>query len=124
MSRYLMTLLTGSLKRHQTERQNIRYIPPIPFAPPFPPEDVFEHEIKVKINKKISETTSIFHIGSPQAYVIYVDDFVAFICKKELKMRYKGWESEWPSAKLDLELLLLDKRKIDEDTQEYPLPDE
>ena len=61
MSHYLSTLLPDGLKRQETERQSLRFSPPIPFAPVLPAEEVteHEHEIKVKINKKISETAAV-----------------------------------------------------------------
>ena len=54
-SHYLTTLLPDGLKRQETERQSLRFSPPIPFASVLPTEEVSEdeHEIKVKISKKI-----------------------------------------------------------------------
>ena len=62
MSHYLTTLLPDDLKRQETEPQSLRSSLPIPFAPVLPTEEVseHEHEIKVKINKKISKTVMSF----------------------------------------------------------------
>ena len=92
MSHYLSTILPDSLKRQETERQSLRFSPPIPFAPVIPTEEVteHEHEIKVRINKKISETAVVFHGGIPESYVIYLDNCAALIHKKDLATQYKG----------------------------------
>jgi len=36
-----------------------------------------EHEMKVKISKKISETAAVFHGGIPESYAIYLDNCAA-----------------------------------------------
>ena len=115
MSHYLTTLLPDGLKRQETERQSLRFSPPIPFAPVLPTEEVseHEHEIKVTISKKISETAAVFHGGIPESYVIYLDNCAALIRKKDLATQYKGWKAEVDSASEDLELHLLEKPKAD-----------
>ena len=117
MSHYLSTILPDGLKRQETERQSLRFSPPIPFAPVIPTEEVteHEHEIKVKINKKISETAAVFHGGIPESYVIYLDNCAALIRKKDLATQYKGWKAELDSASEDLELHLLERPKADSD---------
>ena len=106
MSHCLTTLLPDGLKRQETERQSLRFSPPIPFAPVLPTEKVseHEHEIKVKINKKISKTAAVLHGGFPESYVIYLDNCAALIRKKDLATQHKGWEAEFASASEDLEL--------------------
>ena len=80
-----------------------------------PTEEVseHEHEIKVKISKKISETAAVFHGGIPESCVIYLDNCAALIRKKDLATQYKGWKVEFASASEDLVLHLLDKPKAD-----------
>ena len=80
-----------------------------------PTEEVseHEHEIKVKISKKISETAAVFRGGIPESYVIYLDNCAALIQKKDLATQYKGWKAEFASASEDLVLHLLDKPKAD-----------
>ena len=113
MSHCLTTLLPDGIKRQETERQSLRFSLPIPFAPVLPTEEVseHEHEIKVKISKKISETAAVFHGGIPKSYVIYLDNCAALIRKKDLAAQYKGWKAEVDSASEDLELHLLEKPK-------------
>ena len=117
MSHYLSTILPNGLKQQETERQSLRFSPPIPFAPVIPTEEVteHEHEIKVQINKKISDTAVVFHGGIPESYVIYLDNCAAFIRKKDLATQYTGWKAELDSASEDLELHLLEKPKADSD---------
>jgi len=95
----------------------------MPFAPVLPTEEVseHEHEIKVKMNKIISETAAVFHGGIPESYVIYLDNCAALIRKKDLATQYKGWEAEFASASEDLVLHPLDKPKAD---SEEPSGDE
>ena len=82
-----------------------------------PTEEVteHEHEIKVKINKKISETAVVFYGRIPESYVIYLDNCAALIRKKDLATQYKGWKAELDSASEDLELHLLERPKADSD---------
>ena len=72
MSHYLTTLLPDGLKRQETERQSLRFSLPISFAPVLPTEEVseHEHEIKVKISKKISETAAVFHGGGIMSFIL------------------------------------------------------
>jgi len=78
MKNYCSTILPDDLKRSETERSSLRYTPPIPFVPhDIENDDRKDHEIKVKLSNKLSETVTVFHGGIPEAYVMYLSDCAA-----------------------------------------------
>ena len=119
MSHYYSTLLPDGLKRFKSERQSLRYEPPIPFAvPPRPEEMSSEHTVKVRITKHISETASVFCGGIKEAYLIYLSDCQALLRKKEMFARWKGWDNERSAAVSDLELLYIESEDLNSGSPE------
>ena len=119
MSHYYSALLPDGLRRVESERQSLRYKPPIPFAPPPCPDNAgSEHTVKVRISKYISETASVFSGGIKESYLIYLSDCQALLRKKEMYARWKGWDNERSSAVSNLELLSIESKNPNPESTE------
>jgi len=104
--------LPDNLKRSETERSSLQYTQPIPFVPPaIENNDRKDHEVEVKLSKKLSETASVFHGGIPEAYIMYLSDCAALVLKKELLEKFTLWKNEESSASKDLILHDVNKPK-------------
>ena len=121
MSQYLVLLPEG-IKRAEVERKSLRDRPPISFVPPKfdqgSDEDRHEHSVKIKIDKHIEESVTVFRGGTPEAYLSHLSVLSNLINRKELHTKFQGWKAESDSAKYDL--IQLDRKQIsalqDDDT--------
>ena len=110
MSAMLRAVLVPSyLKWSETERGTLFAPPPVPYVPPKPDlvDDGEEHSVKLKISEGVEEKVSVFRGGIPEGYLSFVQTCTNIIRKKELQIRYLGFERERSSA--DEALLELQK---------------
>ena len=84
---YLCKLLPDGIKRKETERGSLRFVPPIPFVPSEISEKkiVEATKVEIKIDKHTTEHIPLFSGGNNESYLMYCNYLDGIIADKELQ---------------------------------------